>query len=82
MKITNLDFTDAEWALVVLAASRHLREVDTDFAKLTRVKQAAHMLTLTPQNIIRLGYGFKTRQRGGARPNTGSRKADEAAHRK
>ena len=58
MKITHLDFTDAEWAAVEKRAARSLRRKGKDAPEGSE----------TPQNVLRLALGFETRKRGGARP--------------
>ena len=58
-RIGSQEFTPSEWQSVLSLATR---------------KDGFHA-KLTPQNVIRLALGLPLRQRGGARPNTGNRKA-------
>lgn len=61
VKISNIEFNANEWASVcALAQKKHKK---------------AQLETLTPPNVLRLALGLETKQRGGARPNTGNRVA-------
>jgi hypothetical protein len=55
MKISNIEFTDSEWAQIVKLAKA----------------QADYQSSLTPPNILRLALSLETKQRGGKRDNAG-----------
>ena len=62
MKITNIDFTDEEWAAIEeCAACVVLSQGNAP----SRKQAVAYCKRITPQNVIRLSYGFKVRKRGG-----------------
>lgn len=64
MKISNIEFSDDDWAVVLKLAAQN----------------SLYAANLSTPNKLRLALGLPLKQRGGARPNTGNRVKASALH--
>ena len=64
MKISNIEFTDSEWAAILKLAAQN----------------SLYISDLSDPNKLRLALSLPIKQRGGARPNTGKRVKASALH--
>ena len=69
MKITNIDFTETEFATLYALAGQALKDQGKSRKEAKEICD-----NLTPQNLVRLALGFETRNRGGTRPGAGKPK--------